>query len=272
MTFFPRAYYLDNADMATFILQTPKVGWTWKPVGITWHNTAIPNLAQWDAYPSAVRAAWGDNYDHMRKFSSGWHSGPHFCGAPDKSFALCDIRADGIHSTCFNRTHIGVETVGDFHSGSGGEDPHSGRGLASMTASANIIAAICKLMNWEPRKVINFHRQCTADHHACPGDLVTDEWAFQLVETRLAELNAGAPPADAPKPSDPIDLSTYAGVQRALNALGAKPPLDVDNEPGSLTEAAVEAFQRAHPPLVVDGDAGPKTKAAILAALSGDRA
>jgi hypothetical protein len=66
----------------------------------------------------------------------------------------------------------------------------------------------------------------------------------------------------------PIDLGMYAGIQRALNALGANPPLDVDNEPGSLTEAAIEAFQRKAN-LAVDGVVGPETRFALTEALAG---
>lgn len=66
----------------------------------------------------------------------------------------------------------------------------------------------------------------------------------------------------------PINLGIYAGIQRALNALGAKPPLDVDNEPGSLTETAIEAFQRAAK-LTADGVVGPETRFALTEALAG---
>jgi N-acetylmuramoyl-L-alanine amidase len=187
VSFLPKPYYLDRDDMVKFVLGIPRTGWTWEPVGITWHNTAAPSLKQWDAYPEAVKEAWGSNYDHYCKFDQRWHSGPHFCATPDNSFVLCEPRADGIHSTCFNSTHFGVETVGDFRHGA--DDPLSGRGLASMQNAALIIAALCKRMGWAPTRVVNFHRECTRDHHACPGDLVTDDWALRLVVANLTALN-----------------------------------------------------------------------------------
>jgi hypothetical protein len=49
MTYLPRSIYLDPDDMAKFILAIPATGWAWKPVGITWHNTGVPSLKQWDA-------------------------------------------------------------------------------------------------------------------------------------------------------------------------------------------------------------------------------
>ncbi len=65
-----------------------------------------------------------------------------------------------------------------------------------------------------------------------------------------------------------IDLGTYAGIQRALNALGAMPPLDVDNEPGSMTERAIAVFQKKAG-IKVDGAVGPETKFALTEALAG---
>jgi hypothetical protein len=190
MTYLPRALYLDLDDMAKFILAIPATGWTWKPAGITWHNTGVPSLKLWDSWPQAVRDAWGDNYDHYCKFDEGWHAGPHAVGAPDKGIVLGEFRANGVHASCWNSDHFGIETVGDFRHG--GDDPLSGRGLSSMQSSANIIAALCKRMGWDPRTVINFHRGCKRDGHACPGDLVTDAWAIGLVETRLAQLGGTA--------------------------------------------------------------------------------
>ena len=187
MTYLPRAIYLDLDDMAKYILAIPATGWSWKPVGVTWHNTGVPTLKQWDNWPKPVCDAWGDNLDHYYKYEERWHAGPHACGTPDKGIVLGDFRANGVHASCFNSDHFGVETVGDFRKGS--DDPLSGRGLLSMQSSANIIAALCLRMGWSVMK-INFHRECTRDHHACPGDLVTDEWAIGLVKARMGVLKA----------------------------------------------------------------------------------
>ncbi len=64
-------------------------------------------------------------------------------------------------------------------------------------------------------------------------------------------------------PQTAFNLSTVEGVQQALNALGANPKLNVDGDPGPMTEAAVKALQYRSG-LAADGDAGPMTKAAIL--------
>ncbi len=218
-------------------------------------------------YSEPVRNAWGDNYDHYCKFDEGWHAGPHAVGAPDRSIVLGEFRADGVHASCWNHDHFGIETVGDFRHGS--DDPLAGRGLLSMQGSANIIAALCKRMGWEPHKVINFHRGCKRDGHACPGDLVTDAWAIGLVEKRLAELGGQSAPAAAPQPSAPtpvsFDLSNVDGLQRALVALGAH--IAVDGDYGAQTVSAIMTFQKEHG-LSVDAVAGPMTKVAIVKALA----
>lgn len=54
-------------------------------------------------------------------------------------------------------------------------------------------------------------------------------------------------------------------LQKALNSLGAKPPILPDGIYGSMTKKAVRAFQAAHG-LTPDGIAGPKTEKAIAAA------
>ena len=173
--------------MAKYILSIPTTGWTWKPVGVTWHNTGIPTLVEWLKWPLPVRQTWGDNLNHYYKYNERWHAGPHACGTPDSGIILGDFRANGIHSTCFNSDHFGIETVGDFRKG--GDDPMCPAGLASMQSSANIIAALCLRMSWSVMK-INFHRECTRDKHACPGDLVTDDWAIGLVKARMDILKS----------------------------------------------------------------------------------
>ena len=244
MTYLPHTIYLDLDDMAKYILAIPTTGWSWRPVGITWHNTGVPSLKQWEAYPQAVKDAWGDNLDHYYKMNEGWHAGPHACGTPDKGIILGEFRANGVHASCYNGDHFGIETVGDFRTG--GDDPLSGRGLLSMQSSANIIAALCKRMGWEPAKVINFHRECKRDGHPCPGNLVTDQWALGLVEARLVELD-GAAPSSAPV-APPMLPSALVSSAHTL-------------------AQAVSEFQRAAG-LTADGDPGPDTRAAYLKAVA----
>jgi hypothetical protein len=239
MTYLPRTLYLNPDDMVKYIMDIPATGWTWKPVGVTWHNTGAPTLKEWNNYSTAVKLAWGDNLDHYYKYNERWHAGPHACGTPDYGIVLGDFRANGVHASCFNSDHFGIETVGDFRTGS--DDPATGRGLASMQSTANIIAALCKRFGWEPAKVINFHRMCTADGHPCPGNLVASSWATGLVEARLSALNGSSSPPTQP------------------------PPVSPEAQAAAALKLAIEAFQKAAG-IPVDGDPGPETRAAYLAA------
>jgi lysozyme len=71
----------------------------------------------------------------------------------------------------------------------------------------------------------------------------------------------------APPPAPPFDLTTTAGVQGALNFLGASPALAVDGVLGPRTRRAISAFQRANR-LTVDGVVGPRTIARLSEALA----
>jgi hypothetical protein len=200
MTYLVPTLRLDRDAMTKYILAIPKTGFKyspntglfWNPVGVVWHNTGVPSTKLWESWSPTTKEAWGDNLDAYYKNQERWHSGPHFVGTPETwSFVLCDLLADGVHDSCRNRNYYGVETVANAEVG--GDDPKSGACLAAFQASANIIASLCARFKWNPRTAIDFHRNCKADGHACPGSLVTDDWAIGLVETRLAEINAGAP-------------------------------------------------------------------------------
>ena len=264
MTYLAKAEYFTQDAMTADILAIPHTGFKpnpnngriWTPKGITWHNTGAPSLGQWNNYSDTTKKQWGDNLNSYYK-GMGWHSGPHGCGAPEYGIKLCDWQADGIHATCYNSDHFGVETVGNFTTN--GDDPTIGRGLASMQSSANIIASLCVRFGWTPRTVVNFHRECTQDHHACPGNLVSDDFAYGLIEARVAEIKGA--PAHAPAIAKiaavaatvaPVAIPTWppasnpmwaraAQIVNALRAKGAQNPLVVAALANGYAESAVTA-------------------------------
>lgn len=79
-----------------------------------------------------------------------------------------------------------------------------------------------------------------------------------LARAALAAMGSGTNISD-----HAIDLSTNAGVQDALNRLGANPQLEVDGIVGPKTRAAITAFQRGAKLATADGIAGPVTIAAM---------
>jgi hypothetical protein len=199
MTFLAKPLRYNQDDMVNAILAistiemkpNPNTGEVWSPAGVCWHNTAEPSIDEWmNHYSEAVRESWGANYDAWCKTVEHWHSGPHICATPSPwSVILCDLQADGIHSTCYNEHYYGVETIGDFAPGK--EDPLSGPGALSVAAAANVIAALCVRFNWDPHKNIVFHRDCPRDGHPCPGAQLTNDHAIELVVARIVEIKAG---------------------------------------------------------------------------------
>jgi len=198
MTFLPDAKQLTIEEMTKYILAIPHVGFQpnphtgliWAPRGVVLHNTAAPSLGQWATYSAAQKQGWGNNLNKYYK-GMGWHSGPHFCGTPEGwSLVLCDPLADGVHDSCRNATYFGVETVGNFAPGA--DDPKQGPGLAAIQASVNIIASLCARFDFDPDADVDFHRNCKADGHLCPGTLVSDAWAIGMIKARLTEIKAPA--------------------------------------------------------------------------------
>ena len=117
----------------------------------------------------------------------------------------------------------------------------------------------------------------TADHGYDPNaedeQLGVIPMMYQIVQFRpdLA-LPVAFPSHTMPMQAIPAPMAPPAGVhdaadlQRALNALGADPPVAVDDSYGRETRRAVEAFQK-DAGLEADGLAGPETWLAINAKL-----
>lgn len=93
------------------------------------------------------------------------------------------------------------------------------------------------------------------------SDKPANHEADRITLTQRAKLIFGACAAS------PGRDRSIAGLQRALNRLGADPWLTPDGVAGPLTAEAVRRFQAGHG-LATDGQAGPKTWAAIDDALA----
>lgn len=202
MAFLAKPLLLTQDEMVKYILAIPTTGFKvapagttyagtlWNPKGCVWHNTGSPSLGMWNAWSDTTRHNYLNGLDSYYQ-RMGWHSGPHGMGTPEVySAILCDMQADGVHDTCRNKDWYGFETV--LNAVPGGDDPLTGRGLSSMKSTANMIAATCIRFKFDPRIAIDFHRNCTNDHHGCPGILVTNAFAIGLVEARMTEIQSAA--------------------------------------------------------------------------------
>ena len=141
--------------------------------GITIHHTSAPSLAQ---RPN------GFLEQHMHNLRSyyrglGWSAGPHFFIDEDQAWAFSPITKPGIHAKSFNRSHVGIEMLGDYDR----EDPWSGRGLQVLTMTASIVAELLRSLNLDI-SAVNFHRDDPRTDKTCPGSRIEKAKFLKLIE------------------------------------------------------------------------------------------
>ena len=137
---------------------------TKKPLGVTLHNTWNPTLAYWvETDPQRLNSLKGlkHYYEGM-----GWHAGPHAFISRQFINGFTPLTEWGIHSTCFNQTHLGFEMIGNYAQGS--ESFDSGDGALVRDNAAFAIAVVMAKLGLSPNRDLVFHRDCSADHHDCP--------------------------------------------------------------------------------------------------------
>lgn len=222
----------------------------WRPKFPTLHNTGAPSLAQWLAYGSTPQERWGASLNRYYQ-GLGWHAGPHLVVCPDYVWVLCDLTQSGVSVSCWNAVTFGIEMVGSYDDAA--QDRFdTGEGAKVRDNAVAVLAALADKFGWGDlgdyaigAKGLHFHRECVADHHACPGGQVKKpDMLARVAALRGTSQATSCAPAEPPKP-DP--------------ALAAAQAL----------KAAVIAFQKAAD-LAADGDPGPATRAALTSALSGN--
>ena len=218
-----------------FAARVAALQWTdWKPSGVTLHNTAGPTLAQW--------AESGPNHDaRIRNLESyyeqqlGWHAGPHLFISRNWINGFSNILEPGVHASCFNRTHIGIEMVGDFNV----EEFETGDGALVRDNTIFAVVTLMKKLGLNPRTDLNFHIQCAADNHDCPGKNVN---RALMIERVAAAMNGVQLPNSPPYFTAPVPDPVKA-YQAKLIALGYDlGPTGADGDVGAKTKAALEAF------------------------------
>lgn len=166
-----------RTELRSYLSGLARPGWA---KGITLHNTDEPALDY---------KAWakGWNTQLVRNMVDGykrkvWDSGPHFYPDDHCIWGLTPPTEQGIHAKSFNRTHFGIEALGDFDR----ESPISGRGAKVWANTFDCAAEIMIWMGWKSAKDrINFHRDDPKTDKTCPGTLVSREWVLAGIEDAL---------------------------------------------------------------------------------------
>ena len=198
-----------------FAAHVASVRWRdWRPSGITLHNTAAPTLAQW-AESGPAHAARIRNLQDFYENTKGWHAGPHLFISRHFINGFSSIRKPGVHSRCFNSSHIGIEMVGDF----GSEEFDSGDGALVRDNSVFAMAHLYRALKLSPSGLV-FHKECRRDNHDCPGRKVDKADMIRRVADMIRTLSGGAP-VDPPKgvvsSSDgTLNLRASAGVKGTI--------------------------------------------------------
>lgn len=214
------------AEFAAYVDTVMFGGWV---KGITLHNTAAPRVDQW--------AETGPNHDaRIRNLQSyyetqlGWHAGPHLFISRSHINGFSDLTKPGVHSRCFNATHIGIEMVGDYNV----EAFDTGDGAMVRDTAVFALATLYKRLGLSPDDLV-FHKECLVDNHDCPGKNVIKGEVISRVKAAMSIVVTTTTTTTTPQQPT---IDAIKQLQGALNACGATPRLDVDGWRGPKTDAA----------------------------------
>lgn len=149
-------------------------------VGVTMHHTAVPDLAQ---RPHGFVAQHMENLRHYYGTELGWSAGPHLFADDDQIWGLSPLDRPGVHARSFNRTHIGIEVLGNYDR----EDPFEGRGQRCWETAAQAVAALLDAAEWDT-SAINGHRDDPATAKTCPGTKID----LSVFRRRVGSVRHGA--------------------------------------------------------------------------------
>ena len=148
----------------------------WRPAFPTLHNTGVPSLAQWIKMGATPQERWGANLNRYYT-GMGWHAGPHLVVCPDYVWILSDPSQPGVSVSCWNAKTVGIEMVGNYEIG--GDEFASGLGAKVRDNAVQVLALLANSFGWHDlsdfalgESGLHFDRECTRDHHLCPGSKV----------------------------------------------------------------------------------------------------
>jgi len=183
----------NRAELRAYLATLARPKWA---KGVTCHHTATPDLAM---RPRGWNAQLIKNVEYGYTHERGWDRGPHFFPDDSRVWGLTPPDVQGIHAVAFNRTHLGIEVLGDYD---GRDDAKTGRGLACWQTAFWTIAEILRWLGLQPDAgTINFHRDDPKTNKTCPGKSITSAWVLAGVRGVTGWLGGELPPSP-PAPAD----------------------------------------------------------------------
>jgi hypothetical protein len=193
----PKAYTPD--EFASFV---DSLEWNgWQPRFVTLHNTGIPTLAEWlDSSHAAQQRIEGQK--HYESNILHWHSGVHLFVAPNLIWNLCDLTQEGVSVSCWNHLTLGIEMIGDYAT----ERFDADAGAQVRNNAVAAMAILHRKLGLRPDQYqqgvrgLHFHKECSRDHHDCPGRNVVKA---DVVARVLAKMDALSRTASSSRANNP---------------------------------------------------------------------
>lgn len=165
-------------------------GLTWgpefRPIGLCLHNTASPSLAQ---RPAGLTFQHIKNLEAYYRDQRNWNGGPHLFIDDKQIWAFNPLTKMGVHSPSWNRTHIGIEMLGDYSV----ESFTEGRGAKVRANTVAAVAALNHKLGFAADS-FKFHVEDKKSDHDCPGILARNER-----DALIDEIGAAMAAFDAPE-------------------------------------------------------------------------
>ncbi len=164
--------------------EKPKKFGTTPIVGVTLHNTWMPDLKRVQGYlnskkwtPEQLIDNWWVSYRKMK-----WYSGPHIFIFPEKIYVATPLNVRGTHSPSYNKNYWGIEIIGNYDTEI---LPPQMRKLAVHTA-----ATMFKTLGVTATNInFRFHGEDPkTTHKNCPGKNIAPKSKW------IEEINALIPP------------------------------------------------------------------------------
>lgn len=172
--------------------------------GVCLHHTAMPDLSM---RPKGWTIQHMRNLAHFYGTQLGWSAGPHLFTDEDQVFGLSPLTAPGVHARAWNRTHIGIEALGDYDT----ESPDEGRGAQVWQTTIEAAAAILHRLGLPATgHTVKFHRDDPATSKTCPGELVDSDSVRKRIGAELARLTSADDRAEPAPVSPAPDLRAIA--------------------------------------------------------------
>jgi hypothetical protein len=179
-----------------------KLEWnSWQPKFVTLHNTGIPTLAAWlDSGHAAQQRIEGQK--HYERDILHWHSGVHLFVAPNLIWNLCDLTQEGVSVSCWNHLTVGIEMIGDYAT----ERFDTGPGAQVRDNAVAAMAILHRRLGLRPDQYqmgvrgLHFHKECSRDHHDCPGRNVAKADVVARVLAKMDALSRAQPSCGANDP------------------------------------------------------------------------